>query len=67
MAPCYQALVHLSGTNLTYSSPRVEACLQLFGRVVVQRDVHSKYFFPNFYVSLTSTGKYCTKLCSYSH
>jgi hypothetical protein len=66
MAPCYQTLVHLSGTNLAYSSPSVEACLQLFGRVIIQKYIHSKYFFPNFYVSLASTVKYCTKLCSYS-
>jgi len=45
MAPCCQAFVHLSGTNLAFSSPSVEACLQLFGRVIVQKYIHSKYFF----------------------
>jgi hypothetical protein len=42
MAPCYQ--VRLSGRNLRSSSPRVEAWLQLFGKVMVQKYIHSKYF-----------------------
>jgi len=46
MAPCYQALIHLSGTNLTYSSPRVETCLQLFGRVRVKNVYIPSIFSP---------------------